>query len=75
MANKEIGRIPTMDGLRAVSVLFVIVSHSHIGANGFFSLGNIGVQMFFCVFQLFSVPPFRRVAELESSPLRLSSGK
>ena len=49
------GRVPSLDGLRAVSIAFVIVGHSYDSPNApqflnFFShLGNFGVRCFFII--------------------------
>lgn len=43
------GRIPSLDGLRAISVLLVVFSHSFPTVKHYIDLGNIGVRMFFII--------------------------
>lgn len=49
MKGKTLYRIPSMDGLRAISVLFVITSHSNHLIKDYIDIGNIGVRMFFII--------------------------
>lgn len=56
--NSKVKRIPSLDGLRAVSISLVLYSHS-LGLNGFLpsgyavswtgDLGNLGVRVFFVI--------------------------
>lgn len=50
-------RIPSLDGLRAISIVFVLIGHA-VGTQGFevdrehmrwFALGNLGVRVFFVI--------------------------
>ena len=43
------GRIPSLDGLRAISVLLVVFSHSFPTVKHYIDLGNLGVRMFFII--------------------------
>lgn len=49
MRNSNQVRIPSLDGLRAISVLFVIISHSTHALRYYIDLGNLGVRMFFVI--------------------------
>jgi len=42
-------RIPSLDGLRAISVLLVIFSHAFHDIRNYVDLGNVGVRMFFII--------------------------
>lgn len=42
-------RIPSLDGLRALSIILVVVSHSFSDLKHFADLGNLGVRMFFII--------------------------
>ena len=44
-----IHRIPSLDGLLAISILLVLVSHSFGGIRTYLDLGNLGVRMFFII--------------------------
>jgi len=50
--NTAENRIPSLDGLRAISILIVVASHvslSHLQADRFFLTGNLGVRIFFII--------------------------
>jgi peptidoglycan/LPS O-acetylase OafA/YrhL len=47
--GSAIKRIPSLDGLRAISVLLVIVSHSNHTIRNYVDIGNLGVRMFFII--------------------------
>lgn len=42
-------RIPSLDGIRAISILLVIVSHTFGSITYYFDLGNFGVRVFFVI--------------------------
>ena len=42
-------RIPSLDGLRAVSILLVVLSHSFGQIKTYIDLGNLGVRVFFII--------------------------
>ena len=46
---KTQGRIPTLDGLRAVAILIVIVSHTDDHHGALAKLGHVGVMIFFAL--------------------------
>jgi peptidoglycan/LPS O-acetylase OafA/YrhL len=46
----QTNRIPCLDGLRAISIAFVIISHLSIGSDyEIYSIGNLGVRVFFVI--------------------------
>lgn len=49
--EKSENRIPSLDGLRTISILLVIISHwiNVAGFNDFGNLGNLGVRVFFVI--------------------------
>ncbi len=49
MNSKVKNRIPSLDGLRAISVLMVIFSHAFHDIRNYVDLGNLGVRMFFII--------------------------
>ncbi len=49
MENTKQGRIPTLDGLRAVAILLVLVSHVLQGNKQIAALGHMGVLIFFAL--------------------------
>lgn len=42
-------RIQSLDGLRAISILLVLLSHSFQEIKHYFDIGNLGVRMFFVI--------------------------
>jgi len=45
-------RIPSLDGLRAISIIIVVISHisySHLKVDKFYLTGNLGVRIFFAI--------------------------
>lgn len=42
-------RIPTLDGLRAISILMVILAHQFIGIPAMWPVGGMGVRIFFLI--------------------------
>jgi peptidoglycan/LPS O-acetylase OafA/YrhL len=49
LGKKESGRIPTLDGLRAVAILVVMLSHANHGDERIAQLGHMGVLIFFAL--------------------------
>lgn len=48
-ASRQSDRIPTLDGLRALAILIVIVSHASHGEGALDGLGHMGVMIFFAL--------------------------
>ncbi len=51
MSFTSTNRIPSLDGLRTISILLVIVSHASFsfGYQGIFNIGDLGVRVFFVI--------------------------
>ena len=51
MSSISSNRIPSLDGLRAISILLVIASHAAFifGFSSFFNVGDLGVRVFFAI--------------------------
>lgn len=49
MKAQAIERIKSLDGLRAISILLVLISHSFRGIKYYIDIGNLGVRMFFII--------------------------